>query len=58
MGGVLLVMGYCVGCDWPCCNELCGYLNGASPVGFVLSLLYLCAFHMNQVCVVCVVTSD
>ena len=33
-------------------------VNGASPVGFILSLFYLCAFQMNPVCVVCVVTSD
>ena len=35
-----------------------GCVIGASPVRFVLSLFYLCAFQMNQVCVVCVVTSD
>ena len=51
MGGVLLVMGCCVGCIWHCCYELCGCVNGASPVGFVLSF-YLCAFQMNPVCVV------
>ena len=33
-------------------------MNGASQVRFVLSLLYMCAFQMNPVCVVCVVTSD
>ena len=54
MGGVLLVMGCCVGCVWRC-YELCGCVNGASPVGFVLSLFYLCAFQMNRVGVV---TSD
>ena len=37
---------------------LCGCVNGASPVRFVLSLFYMCAFQMNPVCVVCVVTSD
>ena len=25
----------------------CGCMNGASPVRFVLSLLYMCAFQMN-----------
>ena len=55
VGGVLLVRGYCVVCDCHCCYELCGCVNGASPVGFVLSLFYLCAFQMNPVCVV---TSD
>ena len=40
------------------CYVLCGCMNGASPVWFVLSLLYMCAFQMNPVCVVCVVTSD
>ena len=30
-------------------------VGGASPVRFVLSLFYLCAFQMNTVCVV---TSD
>ena len=54
---VLLVMGCCVGRAWRCCYELYGCVNGASPVGFVLSLFYLCAFQMNPVCVVCVVTS-
>ena len=58
VGGDLLVMGCCVGCAWRCSYELCGCVNGASPVGFVLSLFYLCAFQMNPVCVVCVVTSD
>ena len=33
-------------------------MNGASAVKFVLLLLYMCAFQMNPVCVVCVVTSD
>ena len=33
-------------------------VNGASLVGFVLSLVYLCVFQMNPVCIVCVVTSD
>ena len=53
----LFVMGSCVVCAW-CCYVLCGCMNGASPVMFVLSLLYVCAFHMNPVCVVSVVTSD
>ena len=54
MGGSLFVMG----CAWCCCYVLCGCVNGASPVRFVLSLFYLCALQMNPVCVVCVVTSD
>ena len=59
VGGVLLVMGCCVRCAWRCCYELCGCVNGASPVGCVLYLFfYLCAFQMNPVCVVCVVTSE
>ena len=33
-------------------------VNGASPVGFVFSLFYLCVFQMNPMCVVCMVTSD
>ena len=53
VGGDLLVMGCCVVCGWRCFYELCGCVNGASPVRFVLSLFYL-----NPVCVVCVVTSD
>ena len=53
MGGSLFVMG----CAW-CCYVLCGCVNGASPVRFVSSLFNLCAFQMNPVCVVCVVTSD
>ena len=56
LGGVLLVTGCCVGCAWCCCYEVCGCVNGASPVGFVL-LFYLCAFQMNPVCVGYVVTS-
>ena len=51
MGGVFLVMGCRVGCAWHCCYELCGCVNGASPVGFVLPLFYLCAFQLNPVCV-------
>ena len=54
MGGDLLVMGCCVGCARRCSYELCGCVNGASPVGFVLSLFYLCAYQMNPGCVVCV----
>ena len=49
---VLLVMGCCVGCVLRCCYGLCGCVNGAYPVGFVLSF-YLCAFQMNH-CVLCV----
>ena len=51
VGGVLLMM------CWMCLALLlrvvcvCEWL---SPVRFVLSLLYLCAFQMNPVCVVCV----
>ena len=53
MGGILLVMGCCVGFAWRCCDELCGCVeNGVSPVGFVLSVFYLSAFQMNTVCVV------
>ena len=48
--GGLLMMGCCVGCAWRCCYELCGCVNGASPVEFVLSSFYLCAFQMNPVC--------
>ena len=58
VGGSLFVMGSYVVCAWCCSYVLCGYMNGASPVRFVLSLFYLCAFQMNTVCVVCVVTSD
>ena len=36
---------------------VCVCVNGASPVMFVLSLFYLCAFQMNPVYVVCGVTS-
>ena len=57
MGGVLLVMGCCDGCAWCCCYQLYGSVNGVSLAGFVLSP-YLCAFQMNPVCVMCVVTSD
>ena len=46
-----------MGCAWCCCFILCGRVNGASPVRFVLSLFYLCAYQMNPVCVVRVVTS-
>ena len=35
-------------------DDLCGCVYGASPVRFVLSLLYLFAIQMNPVCVVCV----
>ena len=55
VGGSLFVMGSCVVCAWCCCYVLCGCMNGASPVRFVLSLFYLYAFQMNPVCVV---TSD
>ena len=40
---------------WLCLALLCRCVNGASPVGFVLSLFYMCEFQMNQVCGVCVV---
>ena len=50
----LFAMMSCVVCGW-CCYVLCGCMNGESPVGFVLSLFYLCAFQMTPVCVV---TSD
>ena len=30
-------------CAW-CCYVLCGCVNGASPVRFVLSLFYLCCY--------------
>ena len=57
MGGWrLFVMGWCVVCDWCCCNDLYACMNGASPVRFVLSLFDLCAFQMNPVCIVYVVT--
>ena len=58
VGGVLLVMGCCVGFAWCCCYELCGCVDGGSPIRFVLSLFYLYAFQMNPVCSVCMVTSD
>ena len=54
VGGSLFKMD----CAWYCCYVLCGCVNGASPVRIVLSLFYLCAFQMNPLCVVCVVTSD
>ena len=47
-------MGSCVVCTWCCCYFLCGCMNGASPVRFVLSLLYMRTFQMNPVWVVCV----
>ena len=53
VGGGLFVMGSCVVCAWCCCYVVCGCMNGASPVRFVLSLLYIYAFQMNPVCVVC-----
>ena len=37
---------------------VCVSVNGSSPVGFVLSLFYRCAFPMDPVCVVWVVTSN
>ena len=58
LGGGLFVMGSCVVCAWCCCGDVCGCVYGASPVSFVLSLFYLSAIQMNQMCVVCVVTSD
>ena len=50
-------MGSCVVCAG-LLLRLRGCMNGTSPVRFLLSLLYMCAFQMNPVCVVCVVTSD
>ena len=47
-------MGTCVVCAWRFCYVLRGCMHGASPVTFVLSLLYMCAFQINPVCVVCV----
>ena len=38
--------------------EVMSCVNSASPVVFVLSLFYLCAFQMNPVCVLCLITSD
>ena len=58
MGGGLFVMGSCVVCAWCCCYVLCGCMNRASSVRFVLLLFYMCAIQMNPVCVVWVVTSD
>ena len=55
---VLSAMGCCVVCAWCSGNDLCGCVNGASPVRFVLSLFYRCAIQMNPVCVVCMVTSN
>ena len=46
MSGGLFVMGSCVVSDWCCCYVLYGCMNGASPVRFVLSLLYMCAFDV------------
>ena len=42
------MIGCSSGCGWRC-YELCGCVNGASPV-FVLSLFYLCVLQINQVC--------
>ena len=56
MVDVLWVMDCSVEFSSRCCCNLCGFVNGASPVRFVLSLLYMCVFQINQVC--CVVTSD
>ena len=39
---------------WCYCYVLCGCMYGASPVVFVLSLLYMCAFQMSPVGVGCV----
>ena len=58
VGGGLFVMGSCVVCAWCCYHVLCGCMNGASPVRFVLSRFYMCAIQFNPVRVVCVVTSD
>ena len=47
----VFVLWLIVVCAWCCCYVLCGCMNGASPVRFVLSLLYMCAFQINPVCV-------
>ena len=51
VGGDLFVMGCCVVCAW-CCYDLCGCVNGASPVRFVLSLLSVCISDEPSVCCV------
>ena len=53
-----LLLGCCVINGWCCCYELSGSVNVVSPVWCVLFLFYLCAFQMNPVCAVCVVTYD
>ena len=58
VGDGLFVLGICVVCASCFCYVLCGCMNGASPVRFILSLFYMCVIQMNPVCVVCVVTSD
>ena len=55
VGGDLFVMGCCV-VVLSVVVTIC--VIGASPVRFVLSLFYLCAFQMKPVCVVCVITYD
>ena len=49
VGGSLFVMGSCVVCAWCCCYVLCRWVNGASPVRFVLSLF----FDEPSACCVC-----
>ena len=49
---VLSVFG--VVCAWCCCYVLCGCMNGASPVRFVLSLFHRCAFQMNPYGYICI----
>ena len=51
-------MGSRIVCARCSCHVVCGCVNGASPVRFVLSLFQLCAFQRNTVCVECVVISD
>ena len=61
-GRLLFVSGWVVFCwCWAAVLNVFGVVvtscvNGASPVGFVLSF-YLCAFQIKPVCVVCLVTS-
>ena len=54
VGGVLLVMGCCVGCAWHCCYELCGCVNGTSPVWVcIVVVLSVCISDEPSVCCVC-----
>ena len=54
MGGWCCVVCACVAVT----SCMCVCVNGASPVGSVLLLFYMCALYMNPVRVVCVGTSD